>query len=44
METPDTFLGLFWAYFSFWLILSAYLLSLGCRISKLEKQKNSNGE
>lgn len=40
MQTPDTYADLFWAYTFIWVILSLYIISLGFRLNKLEKQKS----
>lgn len=37
MDTPDTFSGLFWGYTIIWLLIVAYVVMLGRRMSKLEK-------
>ena len=41
METADTFAGMFWAYLALWVIIVAYVVSLGRRVSKLEKDQES---
>ena len=39
MQTvPDTFPDLFWAYTIIWVILAVYIISLGFRLSKLERK------
>jgi CcmD family protein len=35
---PDTFPSLFWSYTITWLILAAYIWSLGARISRIERK------
>ena len=36
METPDTFLDLFWGYTITWLFLVIFLIRLGCKLGSLE--------
>jgi len=36
--TPDTFPSLFWSYTVVWGILAAYIVTLGVRLSRLEKR------
>ncbi len=36
-QVPDTFSSLFFGYAAFWIILGVYVLSLGRRVSRLEK-------
>ena len=43
-STPDTFPALFWAYTAVWVILCAYVWSLGSRISKLERNTEIDRE
>lgn len=38
--TPDTFPSLFWSYTVVWGVLSAYIISLGVRISRVERRLN----
>jgi CcmD family protein len=45
--TPDTYPSLFWAYTALWGALSIYIVTLGMRLSRLEKrlpkdEKNSH--
>lgn len=40
-QVPNTFPALFFGYTVFWLILGVYVLSLGQRLSRLEKEKDS---
>lgn len=35
-QVPNTFAGLFWGYFAFFVILTVYILSLGKRLRRLE--------
>lgn len=43
MDTvPNTFPDLFWAYTIIWILLSVYILYLGCKLSKLEKKFKDN--
>ncbi|MCB0310886.1 MAG: CcmD family protein [Bdellovibrionales bacterium] len=37
-QVPNTFSSLFWGYTVIWLILGGYILSLGKRLTRLEKQ------
>ena len=37
-QMPNTMPDLFWAYTAVWTILALYILSLGRRISRLEKR------
>ncbi len=39
-EVPNTFPQLFYAYLAVWGILSLYILSLGLRLSLLEKKNH----
>ena len=42
METvPNSFPDLFYAYTAVWGLLCVYILSLGIRVCRLEKKKNS---
>ncbi|MEN9845035.1 MAG: hypothetical protein RIS36_182 [Pseudomonadota bacterium] len=36
--TPDTFPSLFWSYTAVWAILAVYIVTLGVRLSRLEKR------
>lgn len=36
--TPDTFPDLFWSYTVVWLMLGLYIVSLGFRVRRLEKE------
>lgn len=36
--TPDTFPSLFWSYTVIWVVLVAYIVTLGARISRIEKK------
>jgi CcmD family protein len=36
--TPDTFPSLFWSYTVVWGVLAAYIISLGVRVSRVEKR------
>lgn len=36
--TPDTFPSLFWSYTAVWAILAIYIVTLGVRLSRLEKR------
>ena len=36
--TPDTFPSLFWSYTAVWAIVSVYIVTLGVRLSRLEKR------
>jgi CcmD family protein len=42
--TPDTFPSLFWSYTVVWAILAAYIITLGARLSRLEKRFSANQE
>lgn len=35
--TPDTFPSLFWSYTAVWVVLVAYVATLGIRLSKIER-------
>jgi CcmD family protein len=35
--TPDTFPSLFWSYTVVWVVLSAYIATIGMRVSKVER-------
>lgn len=39
---PDTYPSLFYGYAVIWLIFGVYILSLGLRLSKLEKKNENN--
>ncbi len=36
--TPDTFPSLFWSYTVVWGVLSVYIISLGARLSRVERR------
>ena len=36
--TPDTFPSLFWSYNTIWLVLAVYIVTLGFRVSRLERR------
>jgi CcmD family protein len=36
--TPDTYPSLFWAYTALWGALAIYIITLGARLSRLEKR------
>lgn len=36
--TPDTYPSLFWAYTALWGVFVIYLVTLGVRLSRLEKR------
>ena len=40
--TPDTFPSLFWSYTAVWAILAVYIVTLGVRLSRLEKRFSRN--
>ncbi len=42
MDTPNTFPGLFWGYLVVWGLLSAYIISLGARLARLEKKNEDS--
>jgi CcmD family protein len=42
--TPDTFPSLFWSYTVVWVVLSAYIASIGMRVSKVERALSKSGE
>ena len=42
--TPDTFPSLFWSYTVVWVILAVYIVTLGVRLSRLEKRLSANEE
>ena len=42
--TPDTFPSLFWAYTVVWVALSVYIITLGVRLSRLEKRLPKDNE
>ena len=42
--TPDTFPSLFWSYTFVWAILAVYIITLGARLSRLEKRFSANQE
>ena len=44
MNTPDTYVDLFFGYTVIWLILGIYILTLGVRLKKLEKREGESGE
>jgi CcmD family protein len=40
METvPNTFPSLFWGYAVIWVLLGAYIFSLGRRLGKIERER-----
>jgi CcmD family protein len=42
--TPDTFPSLFWSYTVVWAILAVYIVTLGVRLSRLEKRFSRDEE
>jgi CcmD family protein len=42
--TPDTFPSLFWSYTAVWAVLAVYIVTLGVRLSRLEKQISQKKE
>lgn len=42
--TPDTLPWLFWSYTAIWVIVVLYVLSLGLRLSKIEKDLERSEE
>jgi len=42
--TPDTFPSLFWSYTAVWVVLAVYIVTLGVRLSRLEKRISRNKE
>lgn len=42
--TPDTFPSLFWSYTVVWAILAVYIVTLGVRLSRLEKRFSKERE
>lgn len=42
--TPDTFPSLFWSYTAVWAVLAVYIVTLGVRLSRLEKQLSQDKE
>ncbi len=42
--TPDTFPSLFWSYTAVWVILAVYIVTLGVRLSRVEKRFSKNEE
>lgn len=42
--TPDTFPSLFWSYTAVWVILGVYIVSLGYRLSKIERSMTDRRE
>ena len=37
-QVPNTFPDLFWGYTAIWMIVSIYVLWLGCRVGRAEKK------
>lgn len=44
MNVPDTYAELFWGYLVIWSLLVGYVLFLGRKVTRLEKQKRSDSE
>ena len=44
MDVPNTFPSLFWGYTAIWTLVVVYIVSLGFRLSKIEKQNTANKE
>ena len=42
--TPDTFPSLFWSYTAVWSVLAVYIVTLGVRLSRLEKRSSRDKE
>ena len=42
--TPDTFPSLFWSYTAVWVVLAIYIVTLGVRLARLEKQISQKKE
>ena len=42
--TPDTFPSLFWSYTVVWAALSIYIITLGVRLSRLERRLSKDKE
>ncbi len=42
--TPDTFPSLFWSYTAVWVVLSLYIVTLGIRLSRIERQMQQKDE
>lgn len=42
--TPDTFPSLFWSYTAVWAVLAVYIVTLGVRLSRLEKKLSQEKE
>lgn len=42
--TPDTFPSLFWSYTVVWVVLSAYIATIGMRVSKVERALSKSRE
>jgi CcmD family protein len=42
--TPDTFPSLFWSYTVVWVVLSVYIVTIGLRVSKVERALSRRGE
>lgn len=42
--TPDTFPSLFWSYTVVWVVLSAYIATIGTRVSNIERKLSKSGE
>lgn len=42
--TPDTYPSLFWAYTALWGVLAIYIVTLGLRLSRLEKRLSKERE
>ena len=42
--TPDTFPSLFWSYTVVWVVLSAYIATIGIRVAKVEKALSKRAE
>jgi len=38
LQTPDTYPALFWGYFLIWTLLALYVLYLGAKCSRLERE------
>lgn len=44
IPVPNTFPHLFWGYTVIWVLLCVYIVSLGFRVSKLEKKTAASKE
>jgi CcmD family protein len=42
--TPDTFPALFWSYTVVWVLLALYIVTLGVRLSRLERRLSKGEE